>query len=65
MTFQFVLPKAQGLLVSLDVRPQPAQIGGLLRGHPATLIQINRLLGPWVLVPRLIRLRIPEGAHPT
>jgi hypothetical protein len=38
VSFQFILPKAQGSLIGLHVGQEPAQIGGLLSGHPAMLI---------------------------
>jgi hypothetical protein len=44
VSFQFILPKGQGILVRLPVGRQPAQISGLLRSHPAALIEIDRLL---------------------
>jgi hypothetical protein len=43
LSFQFVLPKAQGLLVGFYVCEQPAEVGGLLSGHPPMLVQIDRL----------------------
>jgi hypothetical protein len=45
VSFEFVLSKAQSLLVGLHNRQQPAEIGGLLRRHPAILLEIDRLLG--------------------
>jgi hypothetical protein len=39
--FQLILPKAQGFLVGLDVCQQAAQIGSLLSGHAAMLIQVD------------------------
>jgi hypothetical protein len=43
--FQLILPKAQGFLVGLDVCQQAAQIGSLLSGHAAMLVQIYCLFG--------------------
>jgi len=41
--FQFVLPKAQCLLVRLDVRQQPTKIRSFLGGHSAMLVKVDRL----------------------
>jgi len=41
LRFQFLLSKAQFLFVGFDARQEPAQLGGLLRGHPAVLIEVD------------------------
>jgi len=41
---QFALSQARSFFVGLDVRRQPAQLGGLLRGHAAMLIQVDACL---------------------
>ena len=43
--FQFVLPEAQGSFIGLHICQQSAQIGRLLSGHPAMLIQVDCLFG--------------------
>jgi hypothetical protein len=45
VSFQFVLPKAQGLLDRFHVRHQPSKFGSLLGSHSAMLIQVDRFLG--------------------
>jgi hypothetical protein len=39
---QFVLSKAQGFFIGLHACQQAAQVRGLLRGHTAMLIQVDR-----------------------
>src|SRR5580704_7060154 len=45
LRFQFILPQPQRPLVGFHFRHHPAQAGGLLGRHAATLIEIDGLVG--------------------
>src|SRR5690242_5585462 len=44
LRFQFLLPETEYFLVSLNVSEKSAELGGLLGGHAAMLIQIDCLV---------------------
>lgn len=52
--FQFVLSTAQSLLVRIHIRQESAKLRGLLRSHPAMLIEVDRPVG-YDRVPRRFR----------
>src|SRR5260370_893897 len=47
LVFEYPLPISQGFCVVLDVRQNPPDVGCLLGGHAAVLVEIEGLVTHW------------------